>query len=567
MFLLLNKTLKMFLLYGKKIIHDVIVKYGNQYKNSAKEILLIEALRMNNIDDKILFDIFKNNHKLLSFEQLVSYNLIDFYKHKIKITSCLNKCKCLDNSIDNVDFNFISLILNNNICSFSVPFVWYVINSIGENTFNTDTVKNTYNNDAAKNIFCKLIAIIKRLDRSNLLFLINKINYVNFDLIKTFYNSVFSYFKNTMYLYRENINHIFKTNDINIIKYFICNQNIYVTYKIINIYEENYDVYRLFYDNSIDYKINNLSTINDCIDIKAYHNNDINFLKFCITNNCKKNIKLIDDVIINNDCDILSYLFDNGYVYNTEINNVELITTHKVFKLLLTKIDNISIQNCIVKFLNNNFSLNSDIILFHDNIINADDLFTNMSFNDNYIFCDEFILFFISNKKYKNTFNLLKNKIIFDDVFKYLIKFYDVIYYDLLIKNKNNNLITLFASKYNKKLLTVLLNNDFAINKDCILYLCENNDIDNLTILLDKISESFYIFFRKFIPEYENLLCCYYKNFKTLFDNFIFTNDDVDTVIHYLLLNIDENNSDIYEKIFSYYKTYLKDNKQIIENY
>lgn len=538
-----------------KFIHDFIIRYNNEDKKTIGEFLLLESIKLNKIDEKYLFDMFKSDINLISFENLAYYNLIELYQYKLMYQKCTNKCKCLINSLNNT--NQTLFILNNNECFYSINYVLKIIN----------------NNN--KTIFDKIIEKIDKFKLDdNILLLLNNLNNLNFQLIIIFLETVINHCDVDIFLnekYTKNIlNNLSDINIINmnkVIKFFFCNKKISFTKKIIDINNEKYNIYELLYENNVNINIINNSPTSDLIDVKAYKSNDMIFFKYCVENNCKKNIILIDEVIKNNDIETLTFLLHKNYIYDPDINNIDLIKTSKIFLLLLTKINCSKIQNFIVKILNKYMSNDDSVIIFQDKNIKIDDIFNNEIINN---INEELITMLISNNKYScvckilDIYNIInKNTVDKNNIYFNLIKHYNVVYdkYIFVRENKNNNLITLFASMYNEILFARLLNYDFLIDTDCILYVCKNKNLLNLNLLLEKISDTYFFFFYKIKPDYQNSLCHYFTNDNSINEllnkyNYIFS--DNDAILQYLLSHMNEYNIDLYDEIFLYYNKNVK---------
>lgn len=344
-----------------------------------------------------------------------------------------------------------------------------------------------------------------------------------------------------LYLDEKHVKNIINTNNLDIIKLFLFNKTIIIKKRMLNITNEKYDIYKLFYENDVNliYCFYNDNKSNDYIDFKAYCKNDISFLKYCISKNCTKNPILINEVIKNNDINTLKYLYCNDYRHY--FNNIDLKTVES-----------------------------QEILLF---------LFSSNKKN-NKIINDEFVIHFISNKKHKFVCHLLKNiNVISNDVYLELIKNYDDSYDNFILsnENKNNDLISLFASKYNDVLFSKILDSDILIHNDCILYICEKKNLIVLEKLLDKISKHYLTSFHGIINKYKNLLCDYFTNDEDIFNvlknnNYLLKNNyyllknnannefylsETENILHYLFKYVNENNLELYHKIFRYYKPYL----------
>lgn len=324
--------------------------------------------------------------------------------------------------------------------------------------------------------------------------------------------------------------------------------------------------------------------------------NKINNENHEIVNNENYEVLLFDNAINNNDVETLIFLFDKGYKYDIEINNIKNIKSYEIFKLLIDKINKSMIQKFIMKYLKIN-GLNSDYIVFentknqYEKIISINEILNYGIKNKKHTIEDELLLFFISNKMSKYVCEFLDdNFIINDDIYLNLIKYHDDVYdkYIFTRKNKNNHLITLFASKFNDKLFFKLINYDYKIHNDCILYICKSKNINNIKILINEISESHFIFYKRIKQKYKNLLCHYFTRDseirhmcqvpkclqdwagteffgQDLFEQRVLTHY-YDHILVYLLSNVNKYNIDLYYEMFLFYKHYLEYKKSFVDD-
>lgn len=529
-------------LFKKNKIFDIINNNFASHKKIFFEKLLIDAIKTNdknliitvikneknntdiiaflldnnyNIDEDVIREVFYSDHTVFSFEQLSRYNCLNLYKHKLSLgNKCNDNCKCLDNcNTDSIaNANLISFILNNNSCLYSVKLVLNVVQNHNELVFNN------------------VISKINRFKKNeNLLYLIENINDFNSCKILLFIETVLQYSSANLYLDDKHAQLILNLNNVNIIKSFLYNPLIIVKNKTLKITNEKYDIYKLIYDNNCFdyyYYIDNTNETNDYIDIKAYYNKDIAFLEFCLNNKCSKNIAIIDSVINDNDINTLTLLYDNYYNFDNVDIDLVFIKSQEIFSFLITKIKKFDTIKYFIYLIKN----------------------CNGS-------CDKYIL----DKK-----------------------------------NKDNSLISLFASKYNEVLFEKIIDNDFSIHSDCILYICEKKKLVILQKLSNKICDLYLSPFHGklhlspfhgIMHKYRNLLCNYftdntnvlniltYNNIltenNTLFDSENEKNINFHTktenLFHYLLKHVDENNFDLYCKIFHHYKNNFIYHHDIIE--
>lgn len=533
------------------------------------EKLLLNAIKSNNIDESSLLNIIKSKIDSLTFENLSLYGFFEIYEYKLQNQKCQAKCQCLNNCPTNN--NFISLILDNNTCLYSVKFVLNIINNFNDDMFN------------------KIISNINRFDiNDNLLFLLNNINKNNCGKIMLFIQKIFDNFDIKLNINDVDIKNILNTINENVIVYFLCNKKINISSNKIYI-NENYAIYKILYDNKInciklfkqlenneikeihknsdtysnvDFRLYDMKqksklhilseeeekiftevkTIiydNDNVDIKAYDSGDRDFLIFCVINNCYRNYNLIDNVIKNDDYETLLFLLHCGYKYDIDKNNIDLIKSYKTLILILNKMDDVLKQIFMIKFLSK-YSIENNIILFNDREISMNTLINDEILNN------------IRNIGYK--------------FFDFIIKNYDNSFYKHLTTYKNNDLITLLASKYSNSntLFAKLLHDNFAIHRDCILYICYNKNLSYLRLLLDKITKSSFIFFKEIDEKYKNIICSYFENdadINAIFDTVSQTTSYKNNILHqnaidvliYAFENVNEYNIDIYSKLCSEY--------------
>lgn len=429
---------------------DIVINKFASYKNKFIKKILIEAMKLNNeelivliiqndkycifnnnsssqnFNNKNITDIFYNNHDLFTLEELAYCNYFDLYKYKLDLlknninksnllknnldllknninkkdnVKCNNQCgvdcKCLDYCVNN--HSFVSYILDNNVCLYSSNFVLKII-------------KN-------KNIFDKIISKINRFNKNeNIVSLIENIDQNNIDQndnsnISLFIKTAMKHFNFIVYLEDKHVNIILKTNETSLIETILFDKNINISNKNLYITNEKYEIYELFFYNQYHgYLLHNNNANNDFIDIKAYEENNVDLLQYCISNKCSKNNELINIAIKNNDIEILKLLYNNNYKFNIDTVDIKLIKTHEIFMFLLTKIRNITAKNYVKIYLTSDvFCENNEL---QNKIISSDLLNKkNMKGRYNKIIDDDFIVYFTLKKMHDFVCYLLKNQL------------------------------------------------------------------------------------------------------------------------------------------------------------